>query len=212
MWNFYLVHMVWYVGDLLVSQFQPYEALHGCCFTVTWSIMLLIMAFFSSSSFVIFLQTAWIIVKGNAEYKPLQFLAFAFVYRIFEKLKAFEPPASPTYTVSSISCGTTCQDLVGIYVWGLLSYCFNLDIYKLFLPAGRWRRFRASTANGKTPASFSWTSFWLYCCFISGRIHYMSSIYLRLLVIGQNVKRLNLWILVIFSYFSPSDQGYLFIE
>ncbi|KAG2693941.1 hypothetical protein I3760_08G118600 [Carya illinoinensis] len=42
--------------------------------------------------------TAWIIVKGNAEYKPLQFLAFAFVYRIFEKLKAFEPPASPTYT------------------------------------------------------------------------------------------------------------------
>ncbi|KAB1202530.1 hypothetical protein CJ030_MR8G028569 [Morella rubra] len=42
--------------------------------------------------------TAWIIIKHNSEYKPLQFLAFAFVYRIFEKLKAFEPPASPTYT------------------------------------------------------------------------------------------------------------------
>lgn len=41
---------------------------------------------------------AWIIIKRNAEYKPLQFLAFAFVYRIFEKLKAFEPPASPTYS------------------------------------------------------------------------------------------------------------------
>ncbi|XP_062178298.1 protein CHLOROPLAST J-LIKE DOMAIN 1, chloroplastic [Alnus glutinosa] len=40
----------------------------------------------------------WIIIKRNAEYKPLQFLAFAFVYRIFEKLKAFEPPASPTYS------------------------------------------------------------------------------------------------------------------
>uniref|UniRef100_A0A2N9I6Q3 J domain-containing protein n=1 Tax=Fagus sylvatica TaxID=28930 RepID=A0A2N9I6Q3_FAGSY len=41
---------------------------------------------------------AWIIIKRNAEYKPLQFLAFAFVYRLFEKLKAFEPPVSPTYT------------------------------------------------------------------------------------------------------------------
>ncbi|KAJ9180045.1 hypothetical protein P3X46_008338 [Hevea brasiliensis] len=41
---------------------------------------------------------AWILIKRNADYKPLQFLAFAFVYRIFEKLKAFEPPVSPTYT------------------------------------------------------------------------------------------------------------------
>lgn len=46
-------------------------------------------------------QTAWIVIKRNAEYKPLQFLAFAFVYRIFEKLKAFEPPVSPTFTVSN---------------------------------------------------------------------------------------------------------------
>ncbi|GMI79571.1 Chloroplast J-like domain 1 [Hibiscus trionum] len=42
--------------------------------------------------------TAWILIKQNVEYKPLQFLAFAFVYRIFEKLKAFEPPVSPTFT------------------------------------------------------------------------------------------------------------------
>ncbi|KAI3458732.1 hypothetical protein Pfo_015395 [Paulownia fortunei] len=42
--------------------------------------------------------TAWIFIKRSAEYKPLQFLAFSFVYRIFEKLKAFEPPASPTFT------------------------------------------------------------------------------------------------------------------
>ena len=46
------------------------------------------------------MQTAWIVIKRNVEYKPLQFLAFAFVYRIFEKLKAFEPPVSPTFTVS----------------------------------------------------------------------------------------------------------------
>lgn len=46
------------------------------------------------------LQTAWIFFKRYAEYKPLQFLAFAFVYRIFEKLKALEPPSSPTFTVS----------------------------------------------------------------------------------------------------------------
>ncbi|OMO72070.1 hypothetical protein CCACVL1_17961 [Corchorus capsularis] len=42
--------------------------------------------------------TAWIAIQRNAEYKPLQFLAFAFVYRIFEKLKAFEPPVSQTFT------------------------------------------------------------------------------------------------------------------
>ncbi|KAL6976999.1 Protein CHLOROPLAST J-LIKE DOMAIN 1, chloroplastic [Sarracenia purpurea var. burkii] len=41
--------------------------------------------------------TAWILIKRNAEWKPLQFLAFAFVYRVFEKLKAFEPPTSPTF-------------------------------------------------------------------------------------------------------------------
>ncbi|KAL2541537.1 Chloroplast J-like domain 1 [Abeliophyllum distichum] len=38
--------------------------------------------------------TAWIFIKHSAEYKPLQFLAFVFVYRIFEKLKALEPSAS----------------------------------------------------------------------------------------------------------------------
>ncbi|KAI8006422.1 hypothetical protein LOK49_LG07G01678 [Camellia lanceoleosa] len=42
--------------------------------------------------------TAWVFIKRNAEWKPLQFLAFVFVYRIFEKLKAFEPPTSPTFT------------------------------------------------------------------------------------------------------------------
>lgn len=44
------------------------------------------------------LFTIWVVVKRNAEWKPLQFLAFVFVYRIFEKLKAFEPPVSPTFT------------------------------------------------------------------------------------------------------------------
>lgn len=45
------------------------------------------------------LQIAWVFIKRSAEWKPLQFLAFVFVYRIFEKLKAFEPPTS-TFTVS----------------------------------------------------------------------------------------------------------------
>ncbi|GMN25713.1 hypothetical protein TIFTF001_001024 [Ficus carica] len=40
----------------------------------------------------------WILIKQAAEYKPLQFLSFAFVYRLFEKLKSFEPPVTPTYT------------------------------------------------------------------------------------------------------------------
>lgn len=42
--------------------------------------------------------TAWIFIKRNAEWKPLQFLSFVFVYRIFEKLKALEPSVSPTLT------------------------------------------------------------------------------------------------------------------
>ncbi|KNA19877.1 hypothetical protein SOVF_057390, partial [Spinacia oleracea] len=41
---------------------------------------------------------AWIFIKQTAEWKPIQFLGFVFVYRIFEKLKAFEPPVSPTFT------------------------------------------------------------------------------------------------------------------
>lgn len=57
---------------------------------------------FLHSSFIVILQAAWIFIKRSAEYKPLQFLAFAFVYRIFEKLKSFEPSVSPTYTVSSL--------------------------------------------------------------------------------------------------------------
>ncbi|KAF9605647.1 hypothetical protein IFM89_017990 [Coptis chinensis] len=42
--------------------------------------------------------TEWIVIKRSAEWKPSQFLAFIFVYRIFEKLKASEPQVSPTYT------------------------------------------------------------------------------------------------------------------
>lgn len=41
---------------------------------------------------------AWTFIQRNAEWKPIQFLGFVFVYRIFEKLKAFEPPVSPTFT------------------------------------------------------------------------------------------------------------------
>ncbi|CAN8305874.1 unnamed protein product [Cochlearia groenlandica] len=41
--------------------------------------------------------SAWIAIQRNVEYKPLQFMSFVFVYRIFEKLKSFEAPSSPTY-------------------------------------------------------------------------------------------------------------------
>ncbi|KAF8110338.1 hypothetical protein N665_0085s0064 [Sinapis alba] len=41
--------------------------------------------------------SAWIAIQRSVEYKPLQFMSFVFVYRIFEKLKSFEAPSSPTY-------------------------------------------------------------------------------------------------------------------
>ncbi|RAL37036.1 hypothetical protein DM860_003958 [Cuscuta australis] len=42
--------------------------------------------------------TTWVLIKQNADWKPLQFLAFVFVYRIFEKLKSLEPPQSLVFT------------------------------------------------------------------------------------------------------------------
>ncbi|GAB2277623.1 hypothetical protein Dimus_012332 [Dionaea muscipula] len=41
---------------------------------------------------------AWILFRPGDEWKPLQILAFIFVYRVFEKLKSFEPSVSPTFT------------------------------------------------------------------------------------------------------------------
>ncbi|CAI0464799.1 unnamed protein product, partial [Linum tenue] len=54
---------------------------------------------------VFLLQTAWILFKRSAEYKPLQFLTFAFVYRVFEKLKSYEPSVSPTLTEEGVDDG-----------------------------------------------------------------------------------------------------------
>ncbi|XP_057962553.1 protein CHLOROPLAST J-LIKE DOMAIN 1, chloroplastic isoform X2 [Malania oleifera] len=51
--------------------------------------------------------TTWVVIKRNAEWKPLQFLGFVFVYRIFEKLKAFEPSVSPTLTEDGEDEGRT---------------------------------------------------------------------------------------------------------
>ncbi|KAG8086698.1 hypothetical protein GUJ93_ZPchr0010g7899 [Zizania palustris] len=39
----------------------------------------------------------WIAIMGNADWKPLQFLCFAFFYRILQKLRATEPPITPIY-------------------------------------------------------------------------------------------------------------------
>ena len=44
-------------------------------------------------------QVVWIAIMGNADWKPLQFLCFAFFYRILQKLRATEPPITPTYNV-----------------------------------------------------------------------------------------------------------------
>jgi len=45
-----------------------------------------------SAAFVV-----WIAIMGNADWKPLQFLCFAFFYRILQKLRATEPPITPIY-------------------------------------------------------------------------------------------------------------------
>lgn len=50
--------------------------------------------------FLVSLQVFWSLIKRNAEYKPMEFLCFAFVYRIYEKLRQFEPAVKPKFTVS----------------------------------------------------------------------------------------------------------------
>ncbi|XP_066352381.1 protein CHLOROPLAST J-LIKE DOMAIN 1, chloroplastic-like isoform X2 [Miscanthus floridulus] len=45
-----------------------------------------------SAAFVV-----WIAIMGNADWKPLQFLCFAFFYRIVQKLRATEPAITPIY-------------------------------------------------------------------------------------------------------------------
>ncbi|KAG2256582.1 hypothetical protein Bca52824_075876 [Brassica carinata] len=45
--------------------------------------------------------SAWIAIQRSVEYKPLLFMSFVFMYRIFEKLKSFEAPSSPTLTLAA---------------------------------------------------------------------------------------------------------------
>lgn len=67
------------------------------------------MYFFSNLDlYLLFpVQTMWVFIQRYSEWKPLQFLAFIFFYRIFEKLKAFEPAISTTLTVGE-TCSNTC--------------------------------------------------------------------------------------------------------
>lgn len=60
-------------------------------------INLAIAAFFS----------AWILIKRYAEWKPLQFVTFVFVYRVFEKLKTFEPSVAPSFSEDGEDEGRT---------------------------------------------------------------------------------------------------------
>ncbi|XP_027349544.1 uncharacterized protein LOC113861125 [Abrus precatorius] len=92
--------------------------------------------------------TAWIIVKRSAEYKPLQFLAFAFVYRLFEKLKSFESPATPMYNEEGEDTGEGLRMgkrlirslalVFGCVAFSSLAYTFILNIIEFaggFIPA-----------------------------------------------------------------------------
>ncbi|KAH9315319.1 hypothetical protein KI387_023946, partial [Taxus chinensis] len=42
------------------------------------------------------LFVGWIIFARSADYKPLQFLIFGYIFRMFEKLKGFERPLMPS--------------------------------------------------------------------------------------------------------------------
>ncbi|XP_061340485.1 protein CHLOROPLAST J-LIKE DOMAIN 1, chloroplastic [Gastrolobium bilobum] len=92
--------------------------------------------------------TAWILVKRNAEYKPLQFLAFAFVYRLFEKLKSFESPVTPIYNEDGEDTGEGLRMgkrlirslalIFGCVAFSSLAYTLVLNIFEYasgYIPA-----------------------------------------------------------------------------
>lgn len=89
---------------MLIDMKSNCSYLNSCCFreNLLASILLqnilccYILVWLSALS----LQTAWVFIKRNAEWKPLQFLTIVFMYRIFEKLKSSEPPVSSTFMVS----------------------------------------------------------------------------------------------------------------
>ncbi|CAJ2631427.1 unnamed protein product [Trifolium pratense] len=82
--------------------------------------------------------TAWIVVTRSADYKPLQFLAFAFVYRLFVKLKSFESPKTSTVNADGEDPGEALRmgkrllrslSLVfGCLAVSSLAYTFGLNI------------------------------------------------------------------------------------
>jgi hypothetical protein len=58
-------------------------------------------------------QSIWMVSAGEAEWKPLQFLIFSYMFRIFNKLKEYEPASS---SISSVrfSCHCTIEALLVI--------------------------------------------------------------------------------------------------
>ena len=65
-------------------------------------------------------QVVWIAIMGNADWKPLQFLCFAFFYRILQKLRATEPPITPIYNV---------RHFLMLHVCHLMTYSVYVHFY-----------------------------------------------------------------------------------
>ncbi|XP_045829958.1 uncharacterized protein LOC123921451 isoform X2 [Trifolium pratense] len=75
--------------------------------------------------------TAWIVVTRSADYKPLQFSAFAFVYRLFVKLKSFESPKTSTVNADGEDPGEALhmgKRLLRCLAVSSLAYTFGLNI------------------------------------------------------------------------------------
>lgn len=159
--------------------------------------------FDETSFFYCFVQTAWALLSGGAEYKPLQFLAFAFVYRIFEKLKASEPAVSPSFTVCWEARKNTyfflsifCFQYRIQRIWSMQHFAVIVvpifvctHIWYFILTAGRWWRFRTRYTDGKADTTISCSSVWMYCCFLFG----ISSFLCSFLLIVHEAKWSLLW-------------------
>uniref|UniRef100_A0A452YFW7 Uncharacterized protein n=1 Tax=Aegilops tauschii subsp. strangulata TaxID=200361 RepID=A0A452YFW7_AEGTS len=65
--------------------------------------------------------TTCILTMGHADWKPLQFLCFAYFYRILEKLKSTEPAITPVYNRSMVRLKAE------VYIWQ--SECFVVWVW-----------------------------------------------------------------------------------
>ncbi|KAG2548465.1 hypothetical protein PVAP13_9KG187285 [Panicum virgatum] len=97
---------------------------------------------------------------GHADWKPLQFLCFAYFYIILEKLKATEPAIAPIYNVFgsllTIGCHVVMQDFQSFAIQNLTTGVVAKNIAEL--PAAQLLQLQDSVRIHSCMSSLKFTT------------------------------------------------------